>query len=152
MEEDKQIRVDIPDSIDSYKLTLFWGLTLGQIMLLFIATLLIGFGILSIFTKRFLVVPLMFVLAGFTILGIVEIRGRNFYRHILFIVSYYKSKPKVLIYNHYAVSGLATIQLKQLIYQKENNTKLFIIIGVSIVIGVIVLILTAYYLYYVLHS
>ncbi len=152
MEEDKQIRVDIPDSIDSYKLTLFWGLTLGQIMLLFIATLLIGFGILSIFTKRFFIVPLMFVLAGLTILGIVEIRGRNFYRHILFIVSYYKSKPKVLIYNHYAVSGLAAIQLKQLVYQKENNTKLFIIIGVSIVIGVIVLILTAYYLYYVLHS
>lgn len=151
MQEDTQIKVDIPESIDSYKLTLFWGLTLGQIILLFITTLLIGFGILSVFTKKFLAVPLMFILAGLTILGIIEIRGRNFYRHILFIVSYYKSKPKVLIYNHYAVSGLATIQLKQLVYQKENNTKVFFIIGMCIAIGIILLIGIAYYLYYVLH-
>lgn len=151
MQEDTQIKVDIPESIDSYKLTLFWGLTLGQIILLFITMLLIGFGILSVFTKKFLAVPLMFILAGLTILGIIEIRGRNFYRHILFIVSYYKSKPKVLIYNHYAVSGLAPIQLKQLVYQKENNTKVFFIIGMCIAIGIILLIGIAYYLYYVLH-
>ena len=151
MQEDTQMKVDIPESIDSYKLTLFWSLTLGQIILLFITTLLIGFGILSVFTKKFLAVPLMFILAGLTILGIIEIRGRNFYRHVLFIVSYYKSKPKVLIYNHYAVSGLATIQLKQLIYQKESNTKVFFIIGMCIAIGIILLIGIAYYLYYVLH-
>lgn len=152
MVEEKQHQIDIPESIDSYKVTLFWGLTVTQIILLFVATLFIGFAIFNAFARHFMTALAMFLITGFPLLGIFEIRGRNFYRHGLFILSYYQKKPKVLIYNHYAGSGLATVQLKQLVYQKENNTKLLVAIAVAIVLGITLLILTAYYLYHVTHT
>jgi len=38
----------------------------------------------------------MFLVAGLVLLAVVEIRGRGFYRHLAFIASYYRSKPRVL--------------------------------------------------------
>lgn len=152
MSEDKQTKIDIPESIESYKVTLFWGLTITQIILVFIATLFTGFAIFSLASRHFIAAPGLLLVTGFSLLGIVEIRGRNFYRHILFIVSYYQRKPRVLIYNHYATSGTATAQAKQLVYQKESNTKTFIIIFIAIAFGLILLILIGLYLYHVLHT
>lgn len=152
MSQEKRTTVDIPESIEGYTVTLFWGLTIVQIVLVFFATLFVGFGIFSLVLKHFLTMTLMFVMTGLMLLGIVQIRGRNFYRHILFIASYYQHKPRVLIYNHYASSGAAALQAKQLVYQGENNTKTFIMIGVAIFIGLVLLVLVAIYLYHVLHS
>jgi len=151
MNEDRHNKIDIPESIDGYKITLFWGLTITQIVLVFIAVLCVGFGIVSITTGQYFTTVGMFLMAAATLLGIVEIRGRNFYRHLSFIFAYYKHKPRVLIYHHYAGSGLAAVQAKQLVYQKEDNTKTFIMIIFSLLVGVVLLGLIAYYLFYVLH-
>lgn len=152
MTEEKQYQIDIPESIDGYRLTLFWGLTVTQIILLFISMLFIGFGIFSAFSRHFATMTAMMLMTIFPLFGIFEIRGRNFYRHLLFILSYYRTKPRVLIYNHYAGSGLTTVQMKQLIYQKEKNTKLLIFLALALIIGLALLTLTAIYLYHVTHT
>lgn len=152
MSEERQITLDIPESIDRYKVTLFWGLTVTQIILVFLAVIFTGFAIFSIVLRHFLTTALMLLMVGFSLLGIVEIRGRNFYRYVLFIVSYYQKKPRVLIYHHYATSGAAAVQAKQLVYQQEKNTKLFVLIFLAIAIGLALLIGIGFYLYYVLHS
>jgi hypothetical protein len=152
MSEEKRTTVDIPESIEGYTVTLFWGLTITQIVLVFFATLFVGFGIFSLVLKHFLTMTLMLVMTGLMLLGIVQIRGRNFYRHILFILSYYQNKPRVLIYNHYATSGVAALQAKQLVYQRESQTKTLIMIVGALIFGVVLLILVAIYLYHVLHS
>jgi len=152
MIDEKPSKIDIPESIESYRLTIFWGLTIKQIVLIFLASLFVGFGIFNLFTTRYLTMLLMFAITGLILLGIVEIKGRSFYRYLLFIFSYYKTKPRVLIYNHYSTSGLATIQAKQLVYQKENNNKIFIIILAFMVIGVGLLTITGIYLYHVIHK
>src|SRR5581483_6012938 len=108
MIDDKQTKIDIPESIDAYQITLFWGLTIMQVVLVFIATLLIGFGIYSALAKKIPTAIIMFLLASVSLLGMVEIRGRNFFRHILFIFSYYRREPRVRIYHHAATSGLAS--------------------------------------------
>lgn len=152
MSEEKRTTVDIPESIEGYTVTLFWGLTITQIVLVFFATLFVGFGIFSLVLKHFLTMTLMLVMTVLMLLGIVQIRGRNFYRHILFILSYYQNKPRVLIYNHYATSGVAALQAKQLVYQRESQTKTLIMIVGALIFGVVLLILVAIYLYHVLHS
>ena len=151
MHEDKQNKIDIPESIDAYKVTLFWGLTIIQVVLVFTATLFTGFGIFSVVAKNIITSVFMFFMAGLVLLGIVEIRGRNFFRHLAFIFSYYKHKPRVLIYHHYAGSGLAAVQAKQLVFQKESNTKMLIIIVLSVFFGILLLALISYYLFHVIH-
>ncbi len=136
--------------MEGYTVTLFWGLTVKQIILVFIATLFIGFGIFSIVGKNYLTALAMCVMAGLSLLGIAEIRGRNFYRYAFFIFSYYKNKPRVLIYNHYSTRGTATVQAKQLVYQKENNTKVFIVIFATLALSLVLLALIIFYLYHVI--
>lgn len=150
MADDKQLKIDIPESIDAYKVTLFWGMTVKQIVLVFIATLFVGFGIFAVVSKNYLAALGMFTMTTLCLLGIAEIKGRNFYRYLYFIFSYYKSKPRVLIYNHYSASGTATVQSKQLVYQEENNTKLFVLIFSFIGFGLLILSLIGVYLYHVL--
>ncbi len=152
MSEDKHTKIDIPESIDAYRITLFWGLTIVQIILLFVATLFIGFGISAVVSRHIISAVPLFGMALMTLLGIVEIRGRNFYKHISFIISYYKDRPRVLVYHHYAPSGNARQQAKQLVYQQEDHSKTLVIIFTSLIIGVLLLALTFYYLYYVTHS
>ncbi len=152
MSEDKQFKIDIPESIEGYKVTLFWGLGLKQIILLFGATLFLGFGILNLVGHRFMVTTEAFIIMALLLLGITEIRGRNFYRHILFIFSYYKNKPRVLIYKHYSSSGSAGAYAKQLVFQKDNHTKTFIIIFIALILGLLLLILAGVYIYYVIHQ
>lgn len=150
MTEDKQYKIDIPESVEGYTVTLFWGLTVKQIILVFIATLFVGFGVFSLVANNYITMLGMFLMSCLSLLGIVQIRGRNFYRHILFIFSYYKNKPRVLIYNHYSASGTATVQARQLVYQQENNTKIFIIIFVAVGVGLLLLILISLYLHHVI--
>jgi hypothetical protein len=152
MSDDKQTKIDIPESVEGYKLTLFWGLTVTQIILVFIATLFTGFGVFMIFAKRFVSMAGMFAVAGLVLLAIVEIRGRGFYNHILFIISYYQKKPRVFIYNHYSISSTAKEQGKQLIFQQDNNQKTFVTIFVALGVGLILLILVGLYLYRIVHS
>lgn len=152
MSTEKQITLDIPESIDRYKVTLFWGLTTMQIILVFLAVLFTGFAIFSVVLKHFLTMSFMILMTGLALLGIVEIRGRNFYRYILFIVSYYQHKPRVLIYHHYAASGVAAVQAKQLIYEREKDTKIFIMIIAAVSIGLALLVALGFYLHYVLRK
>jgi hypothetical protein len=152
MQADTQSKIDIPESIDAYQVTLFWGLTISQVVLVFVATLFLGFGIFSVVAKKYFASLGMFLLAGISLLGMVEIRGRNFFRHVAFIVSYYRNKSRVLIYHHAIVSGLACERRKQLVFDKEDNSKTFIWISLGVVAGVVLLLLTAYYLGHVLHS
>ncbi len=152
MTDDKKTKIDIPESIEGYRLTLFWGLTTKQIILVFIATLFTGFGIFSLVSKQVITSVFMFLVTGFALLGIVELRGRNFYRHILFILSYYKTQPRVLIYNHYSASGDAREQNRQLIYNQGSNTKTFAGILIALSVGLILLILIAIYIYHVIHT
>jgi hypothetical protein len=152
MSEEKYLTLDIPESIDRYKVTLFWGLTVTQVILVFLSVLFTGFTIFSVVLKRYFTAILMFVMVGLSLLGIVEIRGRNFYRYILFILSYYENKPRVLIYHHYATSGAAAIQAKQLVYEQEKNTKTFVFIFIALFVGIALLIGIGIYLFYVLHS
>ncbi len=151
MNEEKQMKINIPESIDTYKVTLFWGLTITQVIRVFIATLFTGFGLVSGSARNYITMLGMFLISVGALLGIVEIRGRNFYRYILFIVSYYKSKPRVLIYHHYAASGIASIQARQLVGQKEDNARIFIGIFIALAIGLILLGLIAWYLFFRLH-
>lgn len=152
MSEEKHLTLDIPESIDRYRVTLFWGLTITQIVLVFLAILFTGFTIFSVVLKHYLTAVLMLLMVVLSLLGIVEIRGRNFYRYILFILSYYENKPRVLIYHHYATSGAAAVQAKQLVYQKEKNTKIFVFIFLALFVGTTLLIGIGIYLFYVLHS
>lgn len=152
MSEEKEMKIDIPESIEGYRLTLFWGLTIIQIILVFVAILFIGFGVFNAVLKKFVLMAMMFLVSALSLLGILEIRGRNFYRHIVFIVRYYTSKPRVLIYNHFAASGMAVAQARIHAAQKDSNTKTFIFIIVALAVGVTFLILIGIYLYYVLHS
>lgn len=152
MSDDKEMKIDIPESIEGYRLTLFWGLTIIQIILVFIAILFIGFGVFNGVLRKFIMMVMMFLVSAAALLGILEIRGRNFYRHIAFIVRYYSSKPRVLIYNHVAASGMAVAQARIYALQKNNNTRTFIFIIVALGVGVTLLILIGMYLYYVLHS
>lgn len=152
MNEDKQTKIDIPESVDAYRITLFWGLTITQIVLLFIATLFMGFGISAFVAKNAIASIPLFMMAVLVLLGILEIRGRNFYKHLSFIISYFKDKPRVLIYHHYAPSGNAARQAKQLVYQEEDHSKTIIMIVTGVSIGIILLLLTSIYLYHVTHS
>ena len=152
MQNDTQNKIDIPESIDAYQVTLFWGLTVLQVVLLFVAILFFGFGIFSIVAKKFIVSVGMLLLSGLCTLGMVEIRGRNFFRHIAFIASYYRTKPRVLIYHHAIVSGLACERRKQLVFDKEDNSRTIIFIVLGLVTGVVLLLATAYYLLHVIHS
>lgn len=152
MSDEKQTKIDIPESVEGYKLTLFWGLTVTQIILVFVATLFTGFGVFALAAKRFTSMVAMFGVTGLILLGIVEIRGRWFYGHLLFMLSYYQSKPRVFIYNHYSASGAAKEQGKQLIYTQDNNRKTFITIYVAVGVGLILLILTGFYLYHIVQS
>ncbi len=152
MSEDKQFKIDIPESVEGYKVTLFWGLGLKQIILVFGATLFLGFGIFNLVLSNFVVMSWMFIMVVLLLLGVTEIRGRNFYRHILFIFSYYKTKPRVLVYNHYSASGTATENAKQLVFQKDNHTKTFILIFIFLFIGLLLLTLVGVYLYHVIHQ
>ncbi len=152
MSEDKQFKIDIPDSIEAYKVTLFWGLGLKQIILVFGATLFLGFGIFNLTTRHFVTMVIMFIMTVLMLLGITEIRGRNFYRHCSFIFSYYKNKPRVLVYNHYSSSGSAATHEKQLVFQKDNNTKIFILIFIGLVLGLLLLILVGVHIYHVIHQ
>ena len=152
MSDEKQTKIDIPESIEGYRLTIFWGLTVTQIVLVFIATLFTGFGVFALASQRFISMVVMFVITGLVLLGIIEIRGRGIYSHIAFIVSYYKTKPRVFIYNHYSASGSAQEQGKHLIYNQDNNRKTFITIFVALGIGLILLILIGIFLYRVLQK
>jgi hypothetical protein len=152
MQNEKQNKIDIPESIDAYQITLFWGLTIFQIVLVFIATLFLGFGIYSLLAKKIISSAGMFLLALMALLGMVEIRGRNFFRHLAFISFYYRNKARVLIYHHAIVSGLACERRKQLVFDKEDNSKTYILKYVGVFVGVVMLLLTAYYLGHVLHS
>ena len=152
MSQDKQFKIDIPESVEGYKVTLFWGLGLKQIILVFGATLFLGFGVFNLATRNFTVTAGTVVMALLLLLGIVEIRGRNFYRHLLFIFSYYKNKPRVLIYNHYSSSGALNSQAKQLVFQKDNHTKTFIAIFIFITLGLLLLTLVGVYIYHVIHK
>ena len=149
--EDKQTKIDIPDSIESYTVTLFWGLTMKQVVLMFIATLFIGFAIFNIVARNYFTVMLMLIMSSLTLLEMVEIKGRTFYRYLLFVFMYYATKPRVLIYHHFQISGKNRLSQKQLIYEQENNFKLFIIIFCAVIVGVIALILTVIHLYHVAH-
>lgn len=139
-EQDKQLKIDIPESVEGYTVTLFWGLTIKQIILVFIACLFVGFAIFSLASGNYMAVLGMLIMAGLSLLGMTSIRGRNFYRYILFIISYYKRKPRVLIYNHYSASGATEARTKQLVYHQENNNKLFIIISIAVCFGVVALV------------
>ncbi len=152
MSDDKQTKIDIPESVEAYKLTLFWGLTVTQIILVFLAVLFTGFGVFALVGKRFVSMTFMFIITVLILLGIVEIRGRGLYNHLLFILSYYQRKPRVFIYNHYSASGAAREQGKQLIFQQDNNRKTFITIFITLGIGLILLILIGIYLYRVVHG
>jgi len=152
MNEEKQMKINIPESIDTYKVTLFWGLTITQVIRVFIATLFTGFGLVSGTSRNYITMLGMFLISGGALLGIVEIRGRNFYRYVLFIVSYYKSKPRVLIYHHYSASGIARIQALQLVGQKEDNTRIFVGIFIALAIGLLLLGLIVWYLFFRLHA
>src|SRR5665213_3242530 len=99
---DNQSKIDIPESIEGYKVTLFWGLTIKQVILVFIATLFVGFGVFCLVSHRLIAALCMGTMAALSLLAMAEVRGRNFYRHIWFIISYYKTKPQVLIYHHYS--------------------------------------------------
>ncbi len=149
MSADKELKIDIPESIEGYTITLFWGLTIKQIILVFAATLFVGFGIFSLVGRNFLSTLFMLIMATLCLLGMVSIRGRNFYRYILFIISYYKHKPRVLIYNHYSASGAPRQQAKQLVYQQENNNKILIIISIAICCGLALLVFIGIHLYHV---
>ena len=150
--EDKQSKIDIPDSIEGYRVTLFWGLTIKQIVLVFIAVLFVGFGVFSIVNNKQITAVAMFAMAALSLLAMAEIRGRNFYRHLYFIFSYYKTKPQVLIYHHYSTSGNSNAQAKQLVYQKQNNNKIFIIILLGLGFGLLLLVLVGEYIYHVVHK
>ncbi len=152
MTEDKQSKIDIPESIEGYTVTLFWGLTIKQIVLVFIATLFVGFAIFSLVSGKILTTLAMLLMTGLSLLAMVEIKGRNFYRYLLFIFSYYKSKPRVLIYNHYSSSGIATVKATQLVYQKEDNNRIFIIIFAGIALGLTLLVFVSIYVYHVVHK
>jgi hypothetical protein len=152
MSEEKQIKIDIPESVEGYKLTLFWGLTVIQIISVFVATLFTGFGVFAMVSKHFAGMIAMFGATGLILLGIVEIRGRGFYRHILFMLSYYQNKPRVFIYNHYSASGAAKEQGKQLVYTQDSNRKTFITIFAALGVGLILLILIGFYLYHTVHG
>jgi PrgI family protein len=152
MAEDKQSKIDIPESIEGYTVTLFWGLTIKQIILVFVATLFLGFGIFSLISRHYSAMLGMLAMVALSLLGIVEIRGRNFYEHLLFIFSYYKNKPRVLVYSHYSASGTAAVHTKQLVYQKDNDTKIFILIFAALALGLLILIFTGEYLYHVIHK
>jgi hypothetical protein len=149
---DKPSKIDNPESIESYKVTLFWGLTIKQVVLLFIATLFVGFGVFSLTGHRPVASAGMFIMTALTLVAMTEVRGRNFYRHLLFIFSYYKSKPQVLIYHHYTNSGQSAFQTKQLVYQKENNGKILTFIILGIILGLTLLTLTGIYIYHVIHK
>lgn len=144
-------KIDIPESIESYKVTLFWGLTIKQVILVFIAILCVGMAIFCLVSHRPITSLSMFVLAAFTLLAMAEVRGRNFYRHLFFIFSYYQAKPQVLIYYHLAASGSVALQGKQLVYQKEADRKIFIIIFVALSLGLMLLGLVGAYIYHVIH-
>lgn len=146
---DEHNKIDIPESVDAYKITLFWGLTILHVVLVFTATLFIGFGIFNVVSKSLLTALFMFVMAAFVLLGIVEIRGRNFYRHLAFMFSYYASKPRVLIYHHHEASAGAAN--KQLVFEPENNKNMLLLIAGAVTLGIILLLLTAYYLLHVAH-
>ena len=152
MSENKQFKIDIPESIEGYKVTLFWGLGLKQIILVFGATLFLGFGVLNLVDRHFMIMAEAFIIMALLLLGITEIRGRNFYRHGLFIFSYYKNKPRVLVYKHYSSSGAANIDAKQLVFQRDNYTKTFILIFIGLVFGLLLLILAGVYIYHVIHQ
>jgi hypothetical protein len=151
MTEDKKTKIDIPESIEAYKVTLFWGLTIIQVVIVFVASLVTGLGIMSVIARSYITALGMLLLASVSLLGLVEVRGRNFFRHMAFIFTYYKQKPRVLIYHHHASSGLATVQAKQLVFQKENNTKIFVMIFGSLVVGVFLLTFIIYFLFHVIH-
>jgi hypothetical protein len=148
---DIQSKIDIPESIEGYKVTLFWNLTIKQVVLVFIATLFVGFGVFSLVSHKPLVAMGMTIMAVLSLLAMAEVRGRNFYRHIWFIISYYKNKPQVLIYHHYSLSGTAATQAKQLVYQKQDNSKIFIIIFIALALGLALLGLAGVYIYHVIH-
>jgi hypothetical protein len=152
MAENKQFKIDIPESIEGYKVTLFWGLTIKQIVLVFIATLFVGFSIFSLVARNFLNALGLLLVAVLALIGIAEIRGRNVYRYLLFIAAYYKTKPRVLIYHHYAVSAVQAAEAKHLVYEKESNTKLLIIIGIALILGLLLLLLIGFYLFHVIHT
>ncbi len=46
---------------------------------------------------------------------------------------------------------MASVQARQLVYQKEDHTKMFVGIGIAVVVGLVLLVLTAYYLIHVIH-
>ncbi len=146
---DEPHRIDIPESVDAYKITLFWGLTILHVVLVFVATLCIGFGIFNVVSKSLLTALFMFAMAALVLLGIVEIRGRNFYRHILFMFAYYASKPRVLIYHHHEASAGAAN--KQLVFAPANNKNMLLLISGAVVTGILLLLLTAYYILHVIH-
>jgi hypothetical protein len=152
MSEDKQFKIDIPESVEGYKVTLFWGLGLKQIILVFGATLFLGLGIFNLVIRHFVVMAGMFIMTALLLLGIAEIKGRNFYRHGLFIFSYYKNKPRVLVYNHYSSSGAPSVHAKQLVFQRDNHTKTFLIIFIALALGLLLLILIGVYIYHVIHQ
>ena len=150
--DDKQSKIDIPDSIEGYRVTLFWGLGIQQIVLVFIAILFVGFGVFSFVSHRLPSAIGMFIMAAASLLAMAEVRGRNFYRHLFFIYSYYRTKPQVLIYHHYSASGAKSSQAKQLVYQKQNNSKIFIIIFLALGLGLTLLVLVGEYIYHVIHK
>ena len=152
MKDDAHTKIDIPESVEGYKLTLFWGLTITQVIVVFAATLFTGLFVYSLVSQRFLTSGVTFIIVGLLLLGIIEIRGRNFYRHLFFISSYYQDKPRVLLYHHQSKSGTATCPGKQLLYEGNDNRKTFIFIFIALGIGLMLLILLSIYLYHVLHS
>ena len=151
MNDDKQTKIDIPESIDGYTVTLFWGLTIVQIVLLFLASLFVGFGIFGIVAKQIFSSIGLFLLAGAFFLGIAKIRGRNFYRHIAFIIGYYRTKPRVLIYHHYAPTVHQASHAKGLVAQTGDHRKTYLFIIIALVIGILLIPLIIFYLYYVTH-
>jgi hypothetical protein len=151
MSEDRKTKINIPESIEGYKVTLFWGLNIVELILIFAATLLFGFAIMGAVSRNIVTSIGLIFLSASSLLGIVKVRGRNFYLHLAFVFSYYKNKPRVLIYHHHAGSGRASVQARELLCFKEDDTKTYIFIIGGVAVGIILLILIIIYIYHVIH-
>ena len=150
MSAEKLSKIDIPESLDSYKVTLFWGLGLKQVIIVFLATLLAGLGIFDLASHNLLTSFGVFMLSTLTLLALIEIRGRNFYRFVFFVFRYFKSKPRTLIYQHR--NPTRDNFEEGLFEQKQKNKKTFMLIFLFLVLGFLALILIGTYIYYVVHK
>ena len=95
----KQVGVNIPESLADYEFKLFWGLTLKQIFIfvvvIFSVLAILFFGSQQQYFTAFLFFPLIVFLSLF----LVERKGKTIFDHMVFLIKYYK-KPQILLYHH----------------------------------------------------